>query len=220
MSSINKRFFILGFLLIFSTSTIFAGTFQNNSVNAAAFGKFGAPSLTTEKAGYAAGETVYFYGSGFGKFEDISISVESYNDSLQENVVLTYWNVFATNKGVFTASIPFDSLSAETGRYVIRAVGTKTGATAETMILNVIAAESANLDQCANGGVGDPVQPCSGANWVNGNVNQAKAHWTEGQSVAYRQVLAGFTVGSSYSVTIGYDTTKGGKHALDYLTSF
>src|SRR5205085_7102347 len=54
-----------------------------------------------------------------------------------------------------------------------------------------------------------------------GNVNQSKAHYTEGQSVPYRVVLSGFTPGSTgNTITIGYDTTKGGKHALDYLTTF
>jgi len=220
MSSINKRFFILGFLLIFSISTVFAGTFQNNFVNASAFGKFGAPSLTSEKTAYLSGDTVVMNGAGFGKFEDISLSVVTYDDSLQQNIVLMRWNVFANNKGMFSASVPFDSLSSANGKFIVTAVGSKTGTTAETIILSVIAAAAANLDQCANGGVGDPVEPCSGANWVNGNVNNSKAHWTEGESVAYRQVLTGFTVGLSYSVTIGYDTTKGGKHALDYLTSF
>src|SRR5215213_1254499 len=220
MSSINKRFFILGFLLIFSMSTVYAGTFQNNFINVSAFGKFAKASLTTEKSGYLRGETVTVYGAGFGKYEDISLSVETYSEALKQNIPLMQWNVYANAKGMFSASIPFDSLSSEDGKYVVTAVGSKTGTTAETIILSVIAAAAANLDQCANGGVGDPAEPCSGAGWVNGNVNSSKAHWTEGQSVAYRQIFTGFTIGSSNSVTIGYDTTKGGKHALDYLTSF
>ncbi len=82
-------------------------------------------------------------------------------------------------------------------------------------------AAAASLEQCQNGGIGDPIEPCSGTNWVTGNVNQSKAHWREGDSVAYRQILSGFTVGATvHTVTIGYDTTKGAKHAIDYLTSF
>lgn len=177
-------------------------------------------NLATEKSGYVSGETVVIYGEGFTGFEDVSISVETYSESLQQNIPVMQWNVFANAKGFFTASVPFDSLSSETGRYTVRAFGSKSGTTGETMIASAIAA-AGNLDQCANGGVGDPVEPCSGANWVNGNVNNSKAHWTEGQSVAYRQILSGFTPGSTgHTVTLGYDTTKGGKHALDYLTSF
>lgn len=220
MSSSNKRFFIFSLLLIFSVSTVFAETFQNQFFNVSAFGNSAGANLTTEKSGYISGETVVIYGEGFRSFENVSISVETFRDSLQQSIPVMQWNVFASAKGTFTASIPFDSLSSENGRYTVRAFGTKTGTTAETMIASAIAA-AGNLDQCANGGVGDPVDPCSGSAWVNGNVNQSKAHWTEGQSVAYRQILTGFTPGSTgHTVTLGYDTTKGGKHALDYLTSF
>jgi hypothetical protein len=220
MSSTNKRFFILGILLIFSVSTVFAETFQNQFFNVSAYGNSAGASLVTEKSGYLSGETVVIYGEGFYGFEEVSISVETYSESLQQSIPVMQWNVFANAKGFFSASIPFDSLSSENGRYTLRASGTKTGTTAETMIASAIA-EAGNLDQCANGGVGDPVEPCSGAGWVNGNVNNSKAHWTEGQSVAYRQILTGFTPGSTgNTVTLGYDTTKAGKHALDYLTSF
>ncbi len=220
MSSINRRFFILGIMLISSISTVFAGTLQNNLLNVTAFGNSAQASLITGKTGYVKDDTVIIYGEGFGSFEDISLSVENYNDALKENVALMRWSVFADKSGSFVASIPFDSLSSESGRYTLKAFGSKTKASAEATILNAIAA-AGNLDQCANGGIGDPVEPCSGAGWVNGAVNDSKAHWIEGQSLAYRQILTGFTPGSTgHTVTIGYDTTKGGKHALDYLTSF
>lgn len=220
MSSINKRFFILAILLVFSVSTIFAETFQNQFFNVSAFKNAAGANLSTEKSGYLSGETVVINGEGFNSFEDVSISVETYSESLQRSIPVMQWNVFANAKGFFTASVPFDSLSSDNGRYTVRAFGLKTGTSAETMIASAIAA-AGNLDQCANGGVGDPVEPCAGSNWVNGNVNDSKAHWTEGQSVAYRQILSGFVPGSTgHTVTLGYDTTKGGKHALDYLTSF
>jgi hypothetical protein len=219
MSSINKRFFILGFLLIFSISTVFAGTFQSNFYNVAAFGKFAKASLTTEKAGYLTGETVNISGAGFGKYEDISISVENYSDSLQQNVVLMQWNVFANGKGVFAAAIPFDSLSSENGKYILRAVGTKTGATAETLFDNLMANESADIDQCGNGPFSNPM-PCTGANWQNGNVGQSQGHYYEGDSIPYRIKFDNLTVSSTNTVTIEWDTTKQGKHAIDYLTSY
>ena len=43
----------------------------------------------------------------------------------------------------------------------------------------VIEAESANLDQCANGQFGSTAI-CSGDAWINGNVNENKAHYFEG----------------------------------------
>src|SRR3989304_7364600 len=62
--------------------------------------------------------------------------------------------------------------------------------------------------------------------WQNGNLNGQQADYFEGDSVPYRLKFLNLSVGSSYWVTIEWDTTKGnaqdtdGKHALDYLTSF
>ena len=80
--------------------------------------------------------------------------------------------------------------------------------------------ESFGLDQCANGGVGDPPEPCTGTNWVNSNVNSSRAHWFEGDSIPYRVVFEGLTIGIPNTFTFAWDTTKGGKHAIDYITSY
>ena len=69
---------------------------------------------------------------------------------------------------------------------------------------------SADLDQWGNE---DPVS------WQNGNLNDNQADYFEGDSVAYRMKFDNLSL-SSHTVTIGWDTTKGGKHALDYLTSY
>lgn len=81
---------------------------------------------------------------------------------------------------------------------------------------------SADLDQCANGVVGSLPIVCSGAAWQNGNLGQSQAHYFEGESVPYRLRFSNLSIGSSYSVTIEWDTTEnsGAKHALDCLTSF
>src|SRR6476620_4478396 len=79
------------------------------------------------------------------------------------------------------------------------------------------------LEQCANGGRAIPqVQdPCNTANeWVTGIVNNSKAHYREGDSVPYRLNITGLTPGVPTYVTFGWDTTKGGKHAIDYITSY
>src|SRR6266446_3559590 len=60
------------------------------------------------------------------------------------------------------------------------------------------AASAANIDQCANGGVGDTPVACSGNNWVNGNVNGSKAHWKEGEFLPYRAIVTGLNAGAHY----------------------
>lgn len=76
---------------------------------------------------------------------------------------------------------------------------------------------SASLSQAQNGGVGDPV--IDPVDWVNGNVNQSKGHYTEGQSVAYKMELTGLTPSVQAELIIGFDVTKSSMFAIDYLTS-
>jgi hypothetical protein len=99
-------------------------------------------------------------------------------------------------------------------------IAAQNAATDSTATTAVAAPATAVLEQCANGGVGLPDQQCTGANWVPTDATQANSHWVEGDSVAYRDVFANLVPGTSYTVTIAYNTTNGGKHAFDYLTSY
>jgi len=82
-----------------------------------------------------------------------------------------------------------------------------------------VKAQAVNLDQCANGKPSAHVQ-CIDNQWLNGDLNAAKSHYQEDQSVPYRNVITGLTAGQTYALTLQYDTTKGGKHAIDYLTTY
>src|SRR5204863_681654 len=78
---------------------------------------------------------------------------------------------------------------------------------------------SYNLDQCANGGGGSTATTCA-EGWDNGNLNEAKAHYAEGDSVAYRLRLEGLTAPGQYKMKLEWDVLKSTKHALDYLTTW
>lgn len=81
------------------------------------------------------------------------------------------------------------------------------------------AGASADLDQCANGKTTDP-QQCTGSAWHNGNLNQNQAHYYEGDAIPYRLVFDDVSTTGTHTVTIEWDTTKNGKHAIDYLTTY
>src|SRR5262245_21594153 len=83
-------------------------------------------------------------------------------------------------------------------------------APASLLIPKAHAAAAANLDQWANS---------APASWQNGNLNESNSVYKEGDSVAYRMKFSGLALGA-HSVTIEWDTTKSGKHAIDYLTSY
>jgi len=79
------------------------------------------------------------------------------------------------------------------------------------------------LEQCANGERSTPqlANPCDTASeWITGNVNKSKAHYVEGDSVPYRMLIDGLAPGVPTYVTFSWDTSKGGIHAIDYITSY
>lgn len=76
---------------------------------------------------------------------------------------------------------------------------------------------AADLDQARNGSQTSPVSP---VDFQNGNAGQSNSHYVEGQSIPYRAVLTDLPVGASITLTLGFDIKHGGKHAIDYLTSF
>ena len=81
---------------------------------------------------------------------------------------------------------------------------------------------SADLDQCANDPAPSPSSDgCSAAaaDWVNGNLGESKSSYLEGDSIPYRLKMDGLTL-ASHVVIIDWDTTQGGKHATDYLTTY
>lgn len=77
---------------------------------------------------------------------------------------------------------------------------------------------SLNLEQCSN-----DAPTCDSMNageWVTGNLGNSNSEYREGDAVAYRSVLSNLVVGQTYGVSIEWDTTVSGKHAIDYLTSY
>jgi hypothetical protein len=74
---------------------------------------------------------------------------------------------------------------------------------------------SASLEQCANG----KASAHSDCDWVAGNVNGSKAHYLEGDYLPYRMILSRMSA-TTHSVVIEWDTLKGGKHAIDFISSF
>ncbi len=83
----------------------------------------------------------------------------------------------------------------------------------------MMANPSASLDQCANGPSSAPVSCITSGDWVSGNLGASKAHYQEGNSIPYRLVMDNLSI-AAHTVTIEWDVTKSGKHAIDYLTTF
>src|SRR5436190_16320287 len=80
--------------------------------------------------------------------------------------------------------------------------------------------QSVNLNSWQDGSVSARNSTTDTDSWINGNLNANKAHYAEGQAVPFEAVFSGLTIGQTYTVTVGYDTTKAGLHAFDYLTEY
>ena len=89
------------------------------------------------------------------------------------------------------------------------------------IVTPALAAPSANLDQCSNDPAPSPnTDGCTNASdWVNGNLNANQALYFEGDSIPYRIRMGDLDL-TSHTIQIAWDTTQGGKHAIDYLTTF
>ena len=108
-----------------------------------------------------------------------------------------------------------DDLAVDSAPGTIIVTATSGGFTA-----NAAGSVGANLDQCADGANLTVAQQATAVcSWVNGNVNGSKATYFEGDSLPYRLVMTNVPTGN-HQVTIEWDTTQSGKHALDYLTTF
>jgi hypothetical protein len=161
---------------------------------------------------------VRILGSGFTPSESVVIYVETSIRPLPEPMRLGQWNLYADGNGKFETQW---FMTDKTLLYSVTAVGAVSGRSAVTSFgeNEILLGTSADLSQCRNGPLSAP-ESCTGSNWVNGSLNGSQAHYIEGESVPYRISMAGLTVGPTHTITIEYDTTENGKHAIDYLTSF
>jgi hypothetical protein len=75
-------------------------------------------------------------------------------------------------------------------------------------------------DQCSNDDGDGYATGDTGCRWINGNLNANNSTYFEGDSTVQRLWLTGFAPGSSHTVKLKYGTTKSGKHAYDFLTTW
>lgn len=80
------------------------------------------------------------------------------------------------------------------------------------------ASKGTELEQCAN--ESHDCNTAGSSSWQTGNLNQNNSAYAEGDSVPYRARFDGLIAGQTYLATIEWDSLEGGKHAIDYLTSY
>ncbi|MGD2144964.1 MAG: hypothetical protein PVF54_10845, partial [Anaerolineae bacterium] len=179
------------------------------------------PTVTTDKADYAPGETVIITGTGFSANTDYVLIVIRPDDEV-DSVTVT-----SDGGGTFTYAYQLNGIL---GTYEVRVYpsGWQGDLSVEPLASTTFTDKpSANIDQCASGAVKDlpDSTQCITDSWQNGNLNANQAHYFEGDSVPYRTIMDGeLSIGETYTVTLNWDVSKvsGGEHqhTIDYLTSF
>lgn len=107
------------------------------------------------------------------------------------------------------------------GTRLVALVGMLLLAVAALGVPAALADSIGTYDQCSNDkGSGYAPIPPGDCQWINGNLNKNNSIYVEGDATVQRLWLDGLTPGSVHTVTFKYGTTKGGKHAYDFLTTW
>ncbi|WP_353509976.1 hypothetical protein, partial [Intrasporangium sp.] len=198
--------------------TLIASLAMQFGVGTAARADTFSPTISTDLADYNPGQTVTLTGAGWDPAgPKVHIFV---NDDVGQ-VWFDTEDVAPDGSGAFVHQ--FTLPNQFVAKYFV--VATQTYPDGTTLTANTSftdANPAANIDQCANDPAPSPnTDGCStsATDWVNGNVVASKALYFEGDSLPYRVKLTDLSL-ASHTLTIQWDTTKGGKHALDYLTTF
>jgi uncharacterized repeat protein (TIGR01451 family) len=56
--------------------------------------------------------------------------------------------------------------------------------------------------------------------WTNGDLNPSNSDYAEGDSVAFRTVFSGLQASHTYTITVEFESLKGGDHAYDFLDAW
>ncbi|MBK9711345.1 MAG: DUF11 domain-containing protein [Kouleothrix sp.] len=168
-----------------------------------------APTITSDQADYPPGATVTLTGANWAPAELVRIVVnDTIGQSWQRDVTIT-----ASDTGVVTDVFQLPNYFVS--NYDVTAIGPTSG-TATTTFTDL---SIGTYDQCSNDLGTGYASGDTGCRWINGNLQGNNSRYFEGDATVQRLWLTGLTNGA-HSVTLQYGTTKGGKHAYDYLTNW
>lgn len=135
----NYISFVVIMFLIAGTLNMAAGQRTGTPLTAkdgSAFLDTLAPVIATEKSSYKIGETINITGKGYNRFEQVSVKLESYNESTGQTITLGQWDVVADGGGRISTTYNFNFLSLpDSGdNFVIIASGSETKPEAKASI--------------------------------------------------------------------------------------
>lgn len=165
-------------------------------------------SLLTDKSDYSPTDVAVITGQGFLPFSSYSLLITA--DNLSQS-----FSVTTDVEGAFTFNYQLDGVYRPIYKVEVRDLSGSVVVTITFTDLNI-----GTYDQCSNdAGTGYSLGD-TGCRWINGNLQQSNSSYAEGEATVQRLWLTGYVPGSTHAVTLKYGTTKGGKHAYDFLTEW
>ena len=172
-------------------------------------------TVQTDKADYTPYENVIITGSGWQPHETVSLLLREDPPQLDHGD-LTYEAVADDSGNIRNDEFWTDYYDIGI-TFVLTATGQDSGLTAQTTFTDL---NIGTYDQCSNDlGTGYTTGD-EGCRWINGNLQSNNSIYKEGDATVQRVWLTDFVPGSSHTIRLKYGTTKGGKHAYDFLTTW
>jgi hypothetical protein len=173
------------------------------------------PVLTTDQADYNPGDTANIFGNLFPSLQNFVLRIFG-NSEIGNHYTDTSFTVNSDNAGSFSYAYLLDNMYRPL--YTVTASTLDGEEIASTTFTDAAGAGVDVYSQCANddgdGYTGNP----GVCNWTNGDLNGSNSTYTEEDSTVQRLVISGLSNGA-HTVVVEYQTTKGGKHAYDFLTN-
>ncbi|HEY9075186.1 MAG TPA: DUF5979 domain-containing protein, partial [Anaerolineaceae bacterium] len=168
------------------------------------------PTIASDQLDYPPGAWVTLNGTGWQGDGTVHLQVLAEDDSWQHE-----GDAFVQVDGTITYGffLPLWYVPL----YNVIATGNQTGRTATTTFTDL---SIGTYDQCSNDAGNGYATGDTGCRWITGNLQSNNSKYYEGDSTVQRLWLTDFVPGSTHTVTFRYGTTKGGKHAYDFLTSW
>ncbi len=169
-----------------------------------------AASVTTDKADYSPTSVVLITGTGLTPGKAYTLVISSTD---QPPVTFTD-SVTADSSGSFTYAYQLDGNYRPD--YSVQVMD------GEIVVASTTFTDSANpgvdfYSQCSNDDGDGYASGDTGCQWTNGNLQQSNSAYYEGDSTVQRLAVQHLPTGD-HTIILTYATTKGGKHAYDFMT--
>ena len=172
------------------------------------------PVITSDRDDYHPTETAYIFGGMFEPLTNLILKIFGGSEE-NGNYIESEQTVTTDENGSFITTYVLDEIFRPL--YTVVAKSVTDGVELARMTFTDASLDTA---QCRNGSSASP-NNCTnlggGSGWVSGNANAQQSHFKEGDMIPYRAVINGATTGTTYAVSVLWDTRKGGINATDYI---